>query len=58
MILLGVPLMLSLNWPQLSSFSYLFGSLLILNTTIVTIIDQCRALVEKERYPSILPKEN
>ncbi|MBZ6003534.1 accessory Sec system protein translocase subunit SecY2 [Leuconostoc gelidum subsp. aenigmaticum] len=56
MFLLGIPLILSLNWPQLSSFSYLFGSLLILNTTIVSIIDQCRALLEKERYPSILPK--
>lgn len=55
MLLLGIPLILSLNWPQLHSFSYIFGSLLILNSTIVTITDQSRALVEKERYPNILP---
>lgn len=54
MLLLGIPLFMSLRWEELSSFSYLFGSLLILNTTIVSITDQCRALIEKNRYPSIL----
>lgn len=55
MLLLGIPLILSLSWSQLHSFSYVFGSLLILNSTIVTITDQSKALVEKERYPNILP---
>ncbi len=54
MLLLGIPLFMSLRWEELSSFSYLFGSLLILNTTIVSINDQCRALIEKNHYPSIL----
>lgn len=54
-ILLGLPLILSLQWPQLNSFSYVFGSILILNSTIVTITDQAKALLEKERYPNILP---
>ncbi|MGX7052142.1 accessory Sec system protein translocase subunit SecY2 [Leuconostoc palmae] len=54
-ILIGVPLMLSLIWSELSSFSYMFGSLLILNSTIVSVSDQAKALIQKDRYPSILP---
>lgn len=55
LVLLGIPMFLSLGWSELSSFSYIFGSLLILVSTVINIRDQASALWEKDRYPSILP---